>query len=264
MATRLDFYQILGIARTASQNQIDEAYWMLATRLHPGFNPNTTFAMRDQMHQVNRAYVILGNPYTRRQYDVLGDKMPGWLPPNTTRTAHTQIARHKPRKKPEPFLGGDKFRIGALIIFLFLVSLVLSLSDMSTSNNEESLSDLANSLVEDQVIINLMTQSSNWQAMTPSYNPNQYGADVRLGEACLIRNNRSTKVSVYEMTTVSPAIVAYLQPGEDRLVVRSATQDGWFIVSFVGEPPSVEPDGIGVSPAVGKIREQDITIEACY
>lgn len=263
MATRLDFYQILGIAPIASQNQIDEAYWMLVAHLQLDFGSNATFAMRDKMHQINHAYAILGNPYTRRQYDVLGDKMPGWLPPNTTRAAHTQIARYKPRKKPEPLSRGNKFRSRILLVFLFLVTLVLSLSD---NNNQESTSDFSKSLVEKQMLVDFLTQESKWQAMTPSYNPNQFdfdfgsdtrpsGADVRLGEACLIRNNRSTRVSIYEMTTVSPAIVAYLQPGEDRLVFRSIAEDGWFIVSFIGEPSR---------HLVGKIREQDITVEACY
>lgn len=62
-----DFYETLGVARDASQDEIKKAYRKLARQLHPDVNPSPEAA--EQFKDVTAAYDTLGDPQRRRQYD---------------------------------------------------------------------------------------------------------------------------------------------------------------------------------------------------
>ncbi|QGQ19017.1 molecular chaperone DnaJ [Cellulomonas sp. JZ18] len=67
-----DYYEILGVARDASPEQIKKAYRKLARELHPdvaGSDP----AAEERFKDVSRAYDVLGNPDKRRAYDMGAD-----------------------------------------------------------------------------------------------------------------------------------------------------------------------------------------------
>lgn len=66
-------YDILGIERTASDDEIRSAYRTLAKRLHPDVNLNNP-AAGEQMRHVNGAYAILGDPHLRARYGQRGDR----------------------------------------------------------------------------------------------------------------------------------------------------------------------------------------------
>ncbi len=66
-------YDILGIERTATNDEIRTAYRALAKRLHPDVNMNNP-AAEEQMRHVNAAYAILGEPELRARYDQRGDR----------------------------------------------------------------------------------------------------------------------------------------------------------------------------------------------
>lgn len=64
-----DFYDVLGVARTADQDAIRRAYRRLARQYHPDLNP----AAADRFKEITGAYDVLGTPEKRALYDEFGD-----------------------------------------------------------------------------------------------------------------------------------------------------------------------------------------------
>lgn len=62
-----DYYEVLGVARDASQDQIKKAYRKLARELHPDVAGD---GAEDRFKDVTRAYEVLGNPEKRQSYDM--------------------------------------------------------------------------------------------------------------------------------------------------------------------------------------------------
>jgi curved DNA-binding protein len=70
MADRPDFYQALGVPRTATQEEIQRAYRRLARTYHPDVNSDP--GAEDRFKEVSEAYDVLSDPDTRRRYDAFG------------------------------------------------------------------------------------------------------------------------------------------------------------------------------------------------
>ncbi len=63
-----DFYEVLGVPKTASEEEIKKAYRKLAFKYHPDQNPGDKTA-EEMFKKINAAYDVLGDENKRRQYD---------------------------------------------------------------------------------------------------------------------------------------------------------------------------------------------------
>ncbi|MEP7108523.1 MAG: DnaJ C-terminal domain-containing protein [Ferruginibacter sp.] len=67
----IDYYEILGIKKTATEAEIKKAYRKLARKLHPDLNPNDKEANK-KFQQLNEANEVLSDPEKRKKYDQYG------------------------------------------------------------------------------------------------------------------------------------------------------------------------------------------------
>jgi molecular chaperone DnaJ len=67
-----DFYQILGIKRDASEQEIKKAHRKLARKHHPDVNPGDK-AAEERYKQISQAYEVLSDPQKRAKYDQFGE-----------------------------------------------------------------------------------------------------------------------------------------------------------------------------------------------
>src|SRR5437764_15016846 len=66
-----DYYSTLGIAKTATEKEIKQAYRKLARKHHPDVNPGDKSA-EARFKDLTEAYEVLGDPAKRKKYDELG------------------------------------------------------------------------------------------------------------------------------------------------------------------------------------------------
>ena len=67
----IDYYNILGVTKNASQEEIKKAYRKLARKYHPDLNPNDKEAKK-KFQQINEANEVLSDPEKRKKYDQYG------------------------------------------------------------------------------------------------------------------------------------------------------------------------------------------------
>lgn len=67
-----DYYQVLGVERNASEDEIKRTYRKLALKYHPDRNPGDSEA-EEKFKEINEAYQVLSDPEKRAHYDQLGD-----------------------------------------------------------------------------------------------------------------------------------------------------------------------------------------------
>jgi curved DNA-binding protein len=67
-----DYYKILGLSKSATEEDIKKAYRKLARKLHPDLNPNDKDAHK-KFQQINEANEVLSDPEKRKKYDQYGE-----------------------------------------------------------------------------------------------------------------------------------------------------------------------------------------------
>jgi curved DNA-binding protein len=70
MAPARDFYEVLGVPRTASQEEIQRAYRKLAREYHPDVNKDP--GAEERFKEASEAYAVLSDPEQRKRYDAFG------------------------------------------------------------------------------------------------------------------------------------------------------------------------------------------------
>jgi curved DNA-binding protein len=84
MAARRDFYEVLGVSREATAQEIQRAYRKLARAYHPDINKDPE--AEERFKEVAEAYDVLSNPETRKRYDAYGHdfrQVPEGVDPDT-------------------------------------------------------------------------------------------------------------------------------------------------------------------------------------
>src|ERR1700745_3433931 len=66
-----DYYEILGVARNAKEDEIKKAYRKLARKYHPDLNPNNKQS-EEKFKEIQEAYEVLSDATKRQKYDQLG------------------------------------------------------------------------------------------------------------------------------------------------------------------------------------------------
>ncbi len=74
--TKRDYYEVLGVDKSVSDEDLKKAYRKLAKKYHPDANPDNRAEAEKNFKEVNEAYEVLSDPQKRKMYDQFGHSGP--------------------------------------------------------------------------------------------------------------------------------------------------------------------------------------------
>lgn len=72
MAEKRDYYEVLGIQKGATEDEIKKAYRKMAREYHPDLHPDKAEECEEKMKEINEAYAVLSDAEKRQKYDQFG------------------------------------------------------------------------------------------------------------------------------------------------------------------------------------------------
>src|SRR5215471_17335744 len=72
MNGKRDYYEVLGVARSATDQELKSAYRKLALQYHPDRNPESAAESTEKFKEITEAYSVLADPQKRAAYDRYG------------------------------------------------------------------------------------------------------------------------------------------------------------------------------------------------
>ena len=84
MAEKRDYYEVLGIPKTATEAEIKKAFRTTAKKYHPDMHPGDK-ECEEKFKEAQEAYAVLSDPEKRRQYDQFGHAAQVYVLPSVLR-----------------------------------------------------------------------------------------------------------------------------------------------------------------------------------
>ena len=69
--SKRDYYEVLGVDKSASESEIKKAYRKMAIKYHPDKNPNDVELATQKFNEISEAFEVLSDTQKRKQYDFL-------------------------------------------------------------------------------------------------------------------------------------------------------------------------------------------------
>lgn len=72
MPNKRDYYEVLGVSKNATDDELKKAYRKLAKQYHPDANPDKKEEAEKKFKEINEAYEVLSDKQKRQMYDQFG------------------------------------------------------------------------------------------------------------------------------------------------------------------------------------------------